>query len=101
MYTFGFFVVERPALEPHLEEKREALRRALRNEYFKRYYHPNAAVGAIGHIFDASMYRFNAMNCVKYFYQPRNLANFLKCSLPYPTLVVFCYGVSEYLFVSP
>lgn len=83
------------AYEAHLEQKRAAIRKAMKSEWLKQRYNPQTYVNG-GHVFDAAMYRWNAMRCTQgdYFYP--TIKNFLQFS----ALTIVPVGLYAYMLIS-
>lgn len=62
-----------------LEAKREVLRRSLKTEYIRQFYHPDIGVTAASkpHIFDTALYRYNAMTFTQGEFQFHSFRNFV------------------------
>ena len=74
-----------PLSEVRLEEKRIALRRALKREYMSQYYGPRQGFEGKA-VFDAAFYRWNALQNSQSKMVKMNFGNFLiwvgTCGLP-------------------
>merc|ERR1712018_208410 len=66
-----------PLSEVRLEEKRIALRRALKREYMGQYYSPENQGYTGKHVFDAAFHRYNALQNSQVKMVKMNFGNFL------------------------
>ncbi len=64
--------------EAQLERKRQALRNALKGEFLRQRFHPNAVTEDGGSVFDAAVQRFISMKNTEGEYYYPTIKNFMK-----------------------